>query len=84
MSKLRPSRQSDPIVLRWYPGSVMGVLWDAELNGHSREELLDWAARGIDFVVIDHTTGADITRVFLAQWNDARTQVIDPVGSRNS
>jgi hypothetical protein len=76
----RPAGQ--PVVLRWHPGGA-GALWDENLNFHSRRELLDWAANGIYFVVLDHATGADITRVFLAHWNESHTEVIDPVGRKH-
>ncbi|HEY2136283.1 MAG TPA: hypothetical protein VGH49_10360 [Xanthobacteraceae bacterium] len=73
---------SDPIVLRWHAGSVVGALFDEDLDLHTGKELLDWVARGIDVVVVDHATGQDITRIFLAHWKDGRP--FDPVGSRHS
>jgi hypothetical protein len=75
--------KTEPVVLRWYPGSG-GVLIDADLNCHTGKALLGWLKRGIDFVVLDDETGRDITRVFLAQWNESLTEVIDPVGTRHA
>jgi polyhydroxyalkanoate synthesis regulator protein len=42
------------------------VLYDEQLDLRSLEELRDWAADGIDFVVIDSETGDDVTRILLA------------------
>jgi polyhydroxyalkanoate synthesis regulator protein len=42
------------------------VLFDDELELRSLDELRDWAARGVDFVVIDTETNEDVTRVLLA------------------
>ena len=74
-------RKTRPVVLTWYPQSG-GVLIDADLNCHTGKALLGWVKRGIDFVVLDHETGMDITRVFLAHWNESTTEVIDPIGSK--
>jgi hypothetical protein len=41
-------------------------LVDANLDLHSLDELRDWAARKVDFIVVDETSGEDITRVLLA------------------
>jgi hypothetical protein len=41
-------------------------LFDANLDPRSLEELRDWAKRGIDFVVIDESSGEDVTRILLA------------------
>lgn len=71
---------SEPIVLRWHRGTVYGGLFDPDLNWRTIEDLLGWVARGIAFIVIDHATGEDITRIFLAHWRDGR--VVDPVGTR--
>ena len=59
--------------------SLYGALFDPELNWRTSEELLEWLARGVAFVVIDHASGEDITRVFLAHWSEGR--VVDPVGT---
>jgi hypothetical protein len=75
--------KTEPVVLRWYPGSG-GVLIDADLDCHTGRELLGWLKRGIDFVVLDDETGRDITRVFLAGWNESRTEVIDPIGIKQA
>jgi hypothetical protein len=42
------------------------VLFDEELELRSIEELREWAAQDVDFVVIDTETGEDVTRVLLA------------------
>jgi len=42
------------------------VLFDEELELRSIDELREWAARDVDFVVIDTETGEDVTRVLLA------------------
>jgi len=73
------SSGSKPIVLRWHTGSVYGALFDADLNWRTSEDLLEWVARGVAFVVIDHASGEDITRIFLAHWRDGR--IVDPVGA---
>ena len=41
-------------------------LVDTNLDLHSLEELRDWAARKVDFIVVDESSGEDITRVLLA------------------
>lgn len=42
------------------------VLYDEQLDLRSVEDLRDWAAQGVDFVVIDSETGEGVTRVVLA------------------
>jgi polyhydroxyalkanoate synthesis regulator protein len=42
------------------------VLFDEELELRSIDELREWAAKAVDFVVIDTASGEDITRVLLA------------------
>jgi polyhydroxyalkanoate synthesis regulator protein len=42
------------------------VLYDEQLDLRSLEDLRDWAAQGVDFVVVDSETGEDVTRVVLA------------------
>lgn len=74
---------AEPMVLGWHPGGA-GALWDADLNWHDGREPLDGASRGVKFVVLDHETGADVTGVFLAHWNESRTQVVDPAGSQGA
>ena len=41
-------------------------LFDSNLDTYSLEELRDWAARGVDFIVIDESSGEDVTRILLA------------------
>jgi polyhydroxyalkanoate synthesis regulator protein len=43
------------------------VLFDDKLELRSLDELRDWATRGVNFVIIDTETDADVTRVLLAQ-----------------
>ncbi|MFY9896007.1 MAG: hypothetical protein WAK63_17960 [Xanthobacteraceae bacterium] len=42
------------------------VLFDEELELRSIDELREWAAKAVDFVVIDTASGEDITQVLLA------------------
>jgi polyhydroxyalkanoate synthesis regulator protein len=42
------------------------VLFDEELELRSIDELREWAAKAVNFVVIDTASGEDITRVLLA------------------
>jgi polyhydroxyalkanoate synthesis regulator protein len=42
------------------------VLYDEQLDLWSLEELRNWAADGVDFVIIDSESGEDVTRVLLA------------------
>jgi polyhydroxyalkanoate synthesis regulator protein len=42
------------------------VLYDEQLDLRSLEELRDWVARGVHFVIVDTETGEDVTRVLLA------------------
>jgi polyhydroxyalkanoate synthesis regulator protein len=42
------------------------ILFDDQLELRSLDELRDWAAHGVDFVVIDTETNKDVTRVVLA------------------
>jgi hypothetical protein len=65
-----------PRVLRWYSG---GAVWDDELNLRSHGELMRWVRDGENFLILDHETGEDVTRIFLAHWNGDRTEVIDPI-----
>jgi polyhydroxyalkanoate synthesis regulator protein len=60
--------EHEPIVVKYHRHKSAGraVLFDASLDIRSIDELRDWAARKVDFVVIDTETGADITRILLA------------------
>ena len=42
------------------------MLYDERLDLRSIEELRNWAADGVDFVIIDSESGEDVTRVLLA------------------
>jgi polyhydroxyalkanoate synthesis regulator protein len=42
------------------------VLYDDQLDLRSLDDLREWAAQGVDFVIIDSETGEDVTRVLLA------------------
>jgi hypothetical protein len=68
-----------PRVLRWHSG---GAVWDDKLNLRSHGELMRWVRDGQNFLILDHETGEDVTRIFLAHWNDDRTEVIDPIKER--
>ena len=72
--------QREPILIKWY--APRGVLFDADLNFRRYEELVDWAARDIDFVVVDMDTGEDITRILLAHWDEGH--LVDPLARRVS
>jgi polyhydroxyalkanoate synthesis repressor PhaR len=58
------SQKPNPILIKRYGGSR---LYDTT---HSRyltiEELRQWVAESINFVVMDSETGADVTRLLLA------------------
>ncbi len=58
----------EPVKIKFYRSSSLprGFLIDEDLDGHSLHELRKWAARKINFVVIDSDTGEDITRIMLA------------------
>jgi polyhydroxyalkanoate synthesis regulator protein len=59
-----PIPKAEPIVVKRYARSR---LYDAANQRYdSLEQLRDWAARGIAFIVRDTETGADVTRVLLA------------------
>lgn len=59
-----PIPQTEPILVKRYARSR---LYDAANRRYiSLEQLHDWAAQGIPFVVRDTETNADITRVLLA------------------
>jgi hypothetical protein len=45
----------------------IGIIVDDNLNCVAYSELCKWAARKINFVVIDGDSGEDITRILLAQ-----------------
>lgn len=60
--------RKEPILIRLQRAryTSKAVLIDDNLDCHSLDELRQWAARKIDFVVIDPETGDDITRILLA------------------
>jgi polyhydroxyalkanoate synthesis regulator protein len=60
--------EAEPILIKFHRHRYAdwAVLFDPELEFRSLEELRDWAARKIAFVVIDTETGEDITRILLA------------------
>jgi hypothetical protein len=74
--------EPEPIILRWHAGAAASALFYGDLNCHSGRELLNWVARGVDVVVVDHATGEDITRLFLAHWQDGRA--VDPIGAKQN
>jgi hypothetical protein len=71
-----PKSKREQIVLKWHP---KWGLWDSKLKLHNGEELLGWAKRGIDFVVLDAETGQDVTRLFLMHYKKDG-QLEDPIG----
>ena len=58
------SQQPNPILIKRYGGSR---LYDT-MHGRylTIEELRQWVAESINFVVMDSETGADVTRILLA------------------
>jgi hypothetical protein len=64
MEMRMPARRAKPILVKRYARSR---LYDATNQHHvSLEQLRDWAAKGVSFIVHDTETGADVTRVQLA------------------
>jgi hypothetical protein len=63
-----PQENKSPIRLKYFRSTMYprSILVDEELNPHGFEEIVDWARRKIDFVVIDAETGEDITAILLA------------------
>ncbi len=57
-----------PILIKFHRHryAQRAVLFDPDLEFRSIEELREWVARKIAFVVIDTETGEDITRILLA------------------
>jgi polyhydroxyalkanoate synthesis regulator protein len=68
MSKAAKGSPAEPILIKFHRHRYarLAVLFDPDLEFRSLEELRDWAARKIAFVVIDTETGEDITRILLA------------------
>ncbi len=60
--------KASPVVIRFHrhAHAARAVLVDANLDLHDVNQLRNWKASGIDFVVIDDETGEDVTRVLLA------------------
>jgi polyhydroxyalkanoate synthesis regulator protein len=59
-----PARRTKPILVKRYARSRF---YDAANQRYvSLEQLRDWAAKGLAFIVQDAETGADVTRVLLA------------------
>ena len=58
----------EPIKIKYHRSRSLprGFLIDDNLDDHSLDELREWAARKVNFVVIDSDTGEDITRIMLA------------------
>jgi hypothetical protein len=67
-AKVSNSSEAEPILIKFHRHryAQWAVLFDADLEFRSLEELRDWAERKIAFVVIDTETGDDITRILLA------------------
>jgi hypothetical protein len=68
VAKVSNKSEAEPILIKFHRHryAQRAVLFDADLEFRSLEELRDWAARKIAFVVIDTETGDDITRILLA------------------
>ena len=60
--------KDEPVLIKFHRHryAKWAVLFDSDLEFRTLEELHDWAARKIAFVVIDTETGEDITRILLA------------------
>ena len=60
--------RQEPIKIKFHRSSSLprGFLFDDNLDSHSLDELREWAARKVNFVVVDSDTGEDITRIMLA------------------
>ena len=59
-----PTRRTKAILVKRYARSR---LYDVANRRYvSLEQLRDWAAKGVAFIVHDTETGADVTRVLLA------------------
>ena len=60
--------QNEPVRITFMRSRLgpRAFLIDSNLEIYSIEELRDMAARKVDFVVIDETSGDDVTRVLLA------------------
>jgi hypothetical protein len=58
----------EPIIIKFLRChyAKIGILVDANLDCRGLRELREWAARKVNFVVIDADTDEDITRVLLA------------------
>jgi hypothetical protein len=68
MARIPKRSQREPIVIKFQrcKHNKIGVLVDANLDVRRHDELRRWAARKVNFVVIDTETGVDITRILLA------------------
>jgi polyhydroxyalkanoate synthesis regulator protein len=61
---MSPDQTDSPILVKRYAGQR---LYDpANQRYVSPEQLRDWVAHGVNFIVRDAETGADITQVLLA------------------
>jgi hypothetical protein len=67
-SESNPMARQEPIKIKYHRSRSLprGFLIDDNLDDHSLDELREWAARKVNFVVIDSDTGEDITRIMLA------------------
>jgi polyhydroxyalkanoate synthesis regulator protein len=70
----------EPIVIKYHAGRSHGVLYDADLNFRTLDELREWAARGIEFTIVDAGSGEDLTRIMLAHWDEG--SLVDPMANR--
>lgn len=60
--------QDEPVRITFFRSRLepRAFLVYTNLDIHSLEELRHWAARKVDFIVLDESTGHDVTRVLLA------------------
>ena len=59
---------AEPIIIKFvrcYQNKI-GIMVDEALDCWGLNDLREWAAHNINFVVIDDETGEDITRILLA------------------
>jgi polyhydroxyalkanoate synthesis regulator protein len=66
-------RTGEPIQITFKRCKVTqrGLFVDSNFNIYSLNELLSWAERETPFVIVDESTGEDITRLILDHGSDA-------------
>jgi len=81
-SNMSSKSKAEPILIKYYCGRRHGILYDADLNFRTLDELREWAARGVDFTIIDAGSGEDLTRILLVHWDEGI--LIDPLANRTA